>query len=169
MVEELEAHEEATAEGSATPAQAPEDPLLSAPPTPAPLVGTWEASGEVLGEDGTTVVGAVAGTDVYRWLGPTVVHEVDVEVAGRRTRALEVLEPFDPALGAFPTRAYDDAGGVASSTASVDAAGTWTFRAPGARATLRVADDGAAMSAEWVRETPGGDVPWMRLAWRRTP
>lgn len=149
-------------------AQAPEDPLLSAPPTPAPLVGTWEASGEVLGEDGERVVGEVTGTDSYRWLGPAVVHEVDVVVAGRRTRALEVVEPFDPARGAFPTRAYDDEGGVESSTATVDARGVWTFRGPGARATLRVADDGASMEALWVRETGAGDVPWMRLRWRRT-
>lgn len=150
-----------------SPAQAPEDPLLSAPPTPAPLVGAWAASGEVLGEDGD-VVGEVSGTDLYRWLGPTVVHEVDALVAGRRVRALEVIEPFDPALGAFPVRAYDDAGGVHATTTSVDAAGVWTVRAPGARASLRVAGDGASMEAAWVRETAEGDVPWMRLAWRRT-
>lgn len=148
-------------------ARAPEDPLLSAPPTLAPLVGVWKASGQVLDEDGD-VVGEVSGTDAYRWLGPTVVHEVDAVVAGRRVRALEVVEPFDPELGAFPVRAYDDEGGVHSSTAAVDLAGAWTFRAPGARATLRVAEDGASMEAAWVRETGAGDVPWMRLAWRRT-
>jgi hypothetical protein len=44
----------------------------------------------------------------------------------------------------------------------------WTFRARGARATLEVAPDGATMRALWVRETPAGDVPWMRLRWTRT-
>ncbi|MEJ5943768.1 hypothetical protein WDZ17_00480 [Pseudokineococcus basanitobsidens] len=153
--------------GPLAPAQSQEDPLLSAPPTLAPLVGTWAASGEVLDEDGEAVA-AVRGTDVYRWLGPTVVHEVDVEVDGRRSRALEVVEPYDARRGAFPTRAYDDEGGVDVSTATVDGDGTWTFRAPGARATLRVAEDGASMSAVWVRERDGADIPWMRLSWRRT-
>jgi len=155
------------AEEHPPPAQAVEDPLLNAAPTAAPLVGTWAATGEVLGEDGG-VVGTVTGTDTYRWLGPTVVHEVDVVVGGRRTEALEVVEPYDAARGAFPTRAYDDAGRVDVSTATVDADGVWTFRARGARATLDVAPDGATMRALWVRETPAGDVPWMRLRWTRT-
>jgi len=148
------------------PAQATEDPLLSAPPTAAPLIGTWEASGEVLGEAGEGV-GEVTGTGTYRWLGPTVVHEVDLVVAGRRTRALEVVEPFDPAAGAFPTRTYDDGGGVDVGSAAVDAGGVWTFRATGARATIRPGGDGTSMEAVWVRETGAGDVPWMRLSWRR--
>ena len=49
-----------------------------------PLIGTWRTEGEVLGDDGVT---AVEGIDAYEWLGPFVVHRVDVVVAGRPTRA----------------------------------------------------------------------------------
>ena len=34
-------------------------------PTMAPLIGAWRTEGEVFGEDGRTVVAAVAGSDVY--------------------------------------------------------------------------------------------------------
>ena len=57
------------------------------------------------------MVGRVDGSDEYIALGPTTLHLVDVEIAGRRTRAFEVLEPYDPERAAFPTRAYDEGGG----------------------------------------------------------
>ncbi|WP_299038407.1 hypothetical protein [uncultured Pseudokineococcus sp.] len=148
-------------------AQATEDPLLSAPPTPAPLVGTWVVRGEVLGEDGEGVVADVAGRGTYRWLGPTVVHELDVEVGGRRRLALEVVEPFDAARGAFPTRAHDDEGGVRAGTAAVDPHGVWTFRDGDGATTVRPSEDGSAMTSERVRRTASGDVPAVRLTWRR--
>lgn len=149
-------------------AQAPEDPLLSAPPTPAPLVGTWVVRGEVLGEDGESVVAQVAGQGTYRWLGATVVHELDVEVQDGRRRSLQVVEPFDAERGAFPTRAYDDGGGVRAGTAAVDPRGVWTFRDGDGAATVRVSEDGSAMTTVHVRESPAGDVPTMRLSWQRT-
>jgi hypothetical protein len=136
-------------------------------PTMAALIGHWRTAGEVLGDDGRTVVATVEGSDVYEELGPTVVHRVDVVIGGRRTRALEVVEPYDADRGVFPTRAYDDQGGVADATATVRD-GVWTFSAGPASATLRVAEDGASMSARWTRPGPDGAAqPWMELRFTR--
>lgn len=136
-------------------------------PTMAALIGHWRTAGEVLGDDGRTVVATVEGSDVYEELGPTVVHRVDVVVGGRRTRALEVVEPYDADRGVFPTRAYDDQGGVEDATATVRD-GVWTFSAGPASATLRVAEDGASMSARWTRPGPDGAAqPWMELRFTR--
>lgn len=132
--------------------------------TLAPLIGTWRTEGEVLDGDGVTVVATVEGTDSYEWLGPFVVHRVDVVIGGRPTRALEVFEPYDEGLAAFPTRAYDDQGGVETSTATVDGSGRFVFRAGAAQAVLEVAGDGGTMSARWT--IPGDDGEprlWMRL------
>lgn len=138
------------------------------PPSPAPLIGTWHTRGEMYGEDGVTVVAQVDGTDAYEWLGPFVVHHVDVLIGGERTRALEIFEPYDAGLRAFPTRAYDDRGGVETSTATVDAEGRWTFRAATAYATLSVAADGRSMAARWVvRGEDGRERPWMVLRFTR--
>ena len=136
-------------------------------PTMAALIGHWRTAGEVLGDDGRTVVATVEGSDVYEELGPTVVHRVDVVIGGRRTRALEVVEPYDADRGVFPTRAYDDQGGVQDATATVRD-GVWTFSAGPASATLRVAEDGASMSARWTRPGPDGSPqPWMELRFTR--
>jgi hypothetical protein len=133
----------------------------------AALIGHWRTAGEVLGDDGRTVVATVEGSDVYEELGPTVVHRVDVVIGGRRTRALEVVEPYDADGGVFPTRAYDDQGGVEDATATVRD-GVWTFSAGSASATLRVAEDGASMSARWTRPGPdGAPQPWMELRFTR--
>jgi hypothetical protein len=137
-------------------------------PTLAPLIGDWHTEGEMYGDDGTTVVARIDGTDAYEWLGPFVVHRVDVVIGGERTRALEIFEPYDPALGAFPTRAYDDRGGVETSAATVDGDGQWTFRAATAHAVLRVAADGRSMRAHWVvRDADGRERPWMELRFSR--
>jgi VCBS repeat-containing protein len=133
-----------------------------------PLIGTWHTEGEMFGDDGVTVVTKIEGTDAYEWLGPFVVHRVDVVIADRHTRALEIFEPYDEARGVFPTRAYDDQGGIETSTATVDELGQWTFRAGTAQATLRVAADGAAMQANWVvRDEDGHERPWMVLRFTR--
>ncbi len=63
-------------------------------------------------------------------LGPTVVHHVDVEIGGERTRAPEIFEAYDAERGAFPTKAHDDRGGVETSIA-VLRNGVWTSRANG--------------------------------------
>ncbi|MFI7546926.1 VCBS domain-containing protein [Actinoplanes sp. NPDC049599] len=137
-------------------------------PTLAPLIGTWRTEGEMLGDDGVTVAARVRGSDAYEWLGPFVVHRVDVVIGDRRTQALEIFEPYDAARGAFPTRAYDDRGGVETSTATVDAHGRWTFRAAAAQATLDVAADGTSMRATWVlRGEDGAERTWMRLRFTR--
>ena len=100
---------------------------------------------------------------MYEALGPFVVHHVDVEIAGERTRALEVIEPYDAERDAFPTRAYDDQGGVESSTAVVRD-GVWTFHAGSAIAAVRIAQDGASMQARWeVQAVDGRRQPWMDL------
>jgi hypothetical protein len=136
-------------------------------PTLAPLIGHWRTEGEVFADDGETVVAKVEGSDVYETLGPIVIHHVDVEIGGSRTRALEIFEPYDAARRAFPTRAYDDHGGVETSTASVQD-GVWTFNAGTASATLQVSDDGSSMQARWVlRESSGEPRPWMRLRFSR--
>ncbi len=135
--------------------------------TMAALIGAWRTEGEVFGEDGRTVVAGVVGSDVYEELGPTVVHHVDVEIGGERTRALEIFEPYDAVRGAFPTRTYDDRGGVETSTAVVRN-GVWTFYAASASATLQVAEDGASMQARWeVHEPDGCRRSWMDLRFTR--
>ncbi len=137
------------------------------PATMAALIGAWRTEGEVFGEDGRTVVAAVVGSDVYEELGPTVVHHVDVEIGGERTRALEIFEPYDAERGVFPTRAYDDHGGVETSTAAVRD-GVWTFHAGAASATLQVAEGGASMHARWEVHGPDGRRrPWMDLRFTR--
>ena len=137
-------------------------------PTLAPLIGTWRTEGDLLGDDGVTVAAKVEGSDAYEWLGPFVVHRVDVLIGDRRTRALEIFEPYDPARRGFPTRAYDDRGGVETSAATVDGDGQWTFRAATAHAVLRVAADGRSMRAHWVvREADGRERPWMELRFSR--
>ncbi len=140
---------------------------MEATPTMAPLLGSWRTEGEVFGEDGRTVVAEVEGSDVYEALGPTVVHHVDVEIDGRRTRALEVFEPYDAQRGVFPSRAYDDQGGVETSTASVRD-GLWTFHAGAATATLQVSDDGTTMQARWTQHQANGEPRlWMQLRFAR--
>ena len=124
-------------------------------PTLDPLIGVWHSRGQVLDEDGATVVATIEGTDIYEWLGPTVVHRADVMMGDRHTRSLEVIEPYDADLGAFPTRAYDDEG-------------VWTFRAAGAHSTLRIADDGSSMEGRWVIHLKdGGERPWMPMTFVR--
>lgn len=136
-------------------------------PTMAALIGAWRTEGEVFGEDGQTVVARITGSDVYEELGTIIVHRVDVEIAGERNRALEIFEPYDPERGAFPTRAYDDRGGVETSTAVVRD-GVWTFHAGSASATLWVAGDGVSMHARWeLQGRDGRRQPWMDLRFAR--
>ena len=129
-------------------------------PTLDPLIGVWHSRGQVLDEDGATVVATIEGTDIYEWLGPTVVHRADVMMGDRHTRSLEVIEPYDADLGAFPTRAYDDEGGVDDSTATVDDEGVWTFR--GRRRSLHANDGDRVMlvvdAADHAVGAASGDV-----------
>src|SRR5918994_2242511 len=129
-------------------------------------MGTWRTQGEILGDDGATTIGTIEGTDTYEWLGRLfVIHRVDVQMGDDHVEGLEVIGPYDPQTGAYPTRAYDNQGGIQTSTATVDDDGAWTFGAESAKATLRVAEDGQSMSAEWVRTEDDGATwrPWMRL------
>lgn len=133
------------------------------------LIGAWHTKGEVYGDDGSTPVATLEGTDTYEWLGEFfVTHRIEVRMGDTDVEGLEIIETFDPEQEAFPTRAYDNAGGVQTSTASVDGDGVWTFGADGARATLHPDDDGRTLQAEWVRVD--GDGPprlWMRLTLTR--
>ena len=140
---------------------------MSENPTMQALIGAWRTEGEIFAEDGRTVESRLEGSDVYEWLGPTVVHHVDVLIGGARTRALEIFEPFDPGRGGFPTRAYDDQGGAENAFATVDA-GVWRFVAGDAEATLTVAEDGRSMQAEWTAPGPDDERRlWMRLRFSR--
>jgi uncharacterized protein DUF1579 len=133
------------------------------------LIGTWRTRGEILGKDGSSAIATVDGIDAYEWLGRHfVIHRIDVAMGGTPVRGLEIIGPFDPETGAYPTRAYDDQGGVQTARATVDDDGVWTFGADGARATLRIADDGQSMSAAWVRIDDGATWrPWLRLRFTR--
>ena len=57
-----------------------------------PLIGQWQSSGTVFGEDGAAT-GQIAGTDTYSWApgGHWVLHEVDVTMDGERTQLLELI------------------------------------------------------------------------------
>lgn len=74
------------------------------------------------------------------------------------------------APGTGTIRGYDNQGGIQASTRTVDN-GVWTFGtdADGARATLRIAEDGQSMRAEWVRTDDEAATwrPWMRLRFTR--
>jgi VCBS repeat-containing protein len=136
------------------------------------LVGIWHTQGEVLGEDGSTAVATIEGTDAYEWLGGFfVIHRVDVEIGDLHIEALEVIGPYDAAAGSFPTQAYTNQGEVETGTASVDANGVWTFAAGNAKANLHVADDRQSMRGEWVNTEDNGQTwrPWMRLRLTRMP
>ena len=146
-------------------------------PTMAALIGHWRTEGEVLGDDGRTVVATVQGSDVYEELGPTVVHRVDVVIGGRRTRALEVVEPYDADRGVFPTRAYDDQGGVEDATATVRG-GVWTFAAgphrprcgwPRTAPRCRPVGRGRARKAPRSRGWSCASPAWVDLAAHREP
>jgi hypothetical protein len=128
------------------------------------LIGTWRTQGEILGDDGSTTISTIEGTDTYEWLGRFfVIHRVDVQMGDDHVEGLEVIGGYEPQTGAYPTRAYDNQGGIQTSTATVDDDGVWTFGAAGAKATLRVAEDGQSMSAEWVLTEDDGATwrPWM--------
>jgi Protein of unknown function (DUF1579) len=147
------------------------------PPTPHPeterleaLIGTWRTEGEVLGDDGSSPVATVEGTDAYEWLGRHfVVHRIDVQMGDDHIRGLELIGPYEPDIRAFPTRACDNQGGVQTSVATVDDDGVWTFGAAAARATLRLDEDGRRMRAVWDRMQDGGETwrPWLRLRFTR--
>ena len=133
------------------------------------IIGTWRTEGEVFGEDGTSVVAEVLGTDAYEWLGNAfVVHRIDVRMGGEHVVGLEMIGPCQEGAREVPTQAYDGGGGIQSSVTTVEDDGTLTFGADGARARLRPGGDGT-MTADWVRSTDGGAtwVPWLRLRFTR--
>jgi hypothetical protein len=136
------------------------------------LIGTWRTEGVILGDDGSTEVGRVEGTDAYEWLGGHfVIHRIDVSMGGEPVQGLEVIGPYDTEAGGFPTRAYDNQGGVQTSLATVEEDRVLEFGADGARATLRVSEDSRTAHADWVRSDDGGEtwVPWMRLDLTKQP
>ena len=133
------------------------------------LIGTWRTEGEVLGEDGESVVATVLGTDAYEWLGTAfVVHRIDVRMGDEPVVGLEMIGPCLPDAREVPTQAYDGDGGIQASTATLEDDGTLTFGADGARARLRPGGDGT-MTADWDRTSDGGAtwVPWLRLRFTR--
>ncbi len=162
-----------------------DDDTGETPPTPTPatrrlgaLVGQWRTEGQIVGDHPVPVV----GSDTYEWLpgGHFLVHHVDVMVGDEHVRAIEIIGDHDPATDAFAARAYDHTGAITTMTASVDAAGVWTFvgaadvaaaarttdaPAEGAvRSTLTVADDRRSMHAVWERADDGTTwEPWMDM------
>jgi Protein of unknown function (DUF1579) len=136
-----------------------------------PIIGAWRTEGEVLGDDGETVVQTFSGSDTYEWLGRFfVIHRVDVTMGDEHVENLEMIGPYDPERGAFLTAVYDAASGqVERSIATIDDAGVWTFRAgEGAsrgQAALHVDEDGKHMRAAWSRTEDDGATwrPWMRV------
>lgn len=133
------------------------------------LIGVWHTKGEVFGDDGSTSVATIEGTDSYEWLGEFfVIHRIEVRMGDDDVEGLEIIGAYDAERDAFPTRAYDNRGGVQTSSASVDAEGVWTFGADDARATLRPDADGRSLHAEWVRlDGEAEGRPWMRLTLTR--
>jgi hypothetical protein len=141
------------------------------------IIGSWRTEGEVLGEDGDTVVQTFSGSDAYEWLGRFfVIHRVDVTWGEHHVQNLEMIGPYDGERGGFLTAVYDGARAeVERSIATVDDAGVWTFRAgeggSRAEATLRVEEDGVHMHAAWSRTEDNGATwrPWLRLTLTRVP
>jgi hypothetical protein len=141
------------------------------------IIGMWRTEGEVLGEDGETVLQTFSGSDAYDWLGRFfVIHRVDVRMGEDQVENLEMIGPYDGERGGFLTAVYDGASGeVERSIATVDDAGVWTFRAgAGAsrgQATLRIDGDGEHMHAAWSRTEDDGASwrPWMRVTLTRAP
>lgn len=134
------------------------------------LIGTWHTQGEILGDDGSTTIASIDGTDSYEWLGRFfVIHRADVRMGDEHIQSLEMIGAYDPDTRTYPTRSFDNQGGIQTSAAAVDD-GVWTFGADGAEATLHIADDGQSMRAGWRRSDDGGTSwrPWMHLRFTRT-
>ena len=66
---------------------------LDPAPTTAALIGDWRTEG-----------------DVHEMLGPIVVHRVEVMIGGDRTRALEIIKPYDGERGGLPDQGLRRAG-----------------------------------------------------------
>jgi hypothetical protein len=133
------------------------------------LIGTWDTEGSVYGDDATTVVATVVGTDAYEWLGTAfVVHRIEVRMGDEAVAGLEMIGPVRPGEQEVPTQAYDGGGEIQSSVATVEPDGSFRFGADGARAHLRPAGPGV-MTAAWERSPDNGHTwyPWMALTLTR--
>jgi hypothetical protein len=148
------------------------------------IAGRWATSGSVIGEPPLPVV----GTDVYEVLagGHFLVHHVDVTVGSQEVRAIEIIGEADPENSdGYLARSFDSDGNAEVMRLTIDDEGTFHFSggpdvASAAqpkgtatvrvRSTLRVAEDGASMSALWERSEDGASwQPWMDMTFTREP
>lgn len=122
------------------------------------LVGHWRSRGSTVdGEE-------IAGTDVYEWFGPFLVHHVDVLMGSEPVRVLEMIGPVD-GRNAWPMRAFDHGGGFGEMTLRVDGDG---LLLDGASARSFVSfPSGRRMAARWERLVDDRWERWMDMEFTR--
>jgi hypothetical protein len=145
------------------------------------VAGRWQTSGDVISEPPVPVV----GTDTYEVFagGHFLVHHVDVTVGDQHVEAIEIIGEPD-GKGGYLARSFDNAGNAEVMQVTIDDEGVLHFTggedvAPAAqptdaptlrvRSALRVASDGASMTARWERSEDGTTWhPWMDIRFARS-
>jgi hypothetical protein len=146
------------------------------------IAGRWQTSGHIIGDDHVPIV----GTDIYDVLagGYFLVHHVDVMVGDQPVRAIEIVGEPDPDSDGYLGRSFDSEGNAEVMRLTIDEDGVFHFAgggdiAPAAqptdmpvarvRSTLKVAADGASMTALWERSEDGITWhPWMDMTFTRS-
>lgn len=130
----------------------------------APLVGTWETTGQIRASDDQQAV-SVRGSDRYEWVvdDAVVLHRVDVHVGDEHVRSCEVIGPT-ATPGEYFMHAYDASGDAGRMTATV-AGSRFTFQGPALRFSGALHDDGHRISGVWERRSLEGEpwMPWMDI------
>ena len=134
----------------------------------APLIGHWRSSGTVLDEDGNAT-DRIVGTDTYTWLpgGHWIVHEVDVSMGGRPTRALELIGGRDQPTGGWQMHAFDTDDSPGRMVLTIAEPGLLLLQGDGIRSWLRPEAGPTQMTTLWEREVDGGWVAWMDMRFDR--
>lgn len=135
------------------------------------LVGRWRSQGRIAATATDPAI-RIGGLDTYEWLAGEhfLIHRVNVRMNEEHVEVIEVIGPYDPASRTYPMRSFDNQGSFVTMRASVDDEGVWTFVGETERATLVIAEDGDAMTAEWERTDNGSNWRhWMDMSFTRAP
>jgi hypothetical protein len=133
------------------------------------LVGRWNTRMREIGNSPAADFQAI-GTDTYEWLegGYFLVHHVDVRMAGKPYKVIEIIGGYDEQSQSHAMRSFDSQGVVTVMQASRGADGSLMFAGEKARAKLIVGADGNTMQAHWERSDDGLTwLPWMDLRFTR--
>ena len=132
-----------------------------------PLIGHWQSSGTVFGEDGAAT-GQIAGTDTYSWApgGHWVLHEVDVTMDGERTQLLELIGGRGGADG-WQMHAFGAADSPEVMRLTLEDDGLLLLQGAGVRSWFRPGAGPDHMTTLWEREVNDQWVAWMDMRFDR--